>query len=1080
MGKQRTPSRGSIVNCHNYGVVTGAGIRTGGLVGFLKWAEADKCTNNEKVYGTSTVKSSGTADRRGTGGIAGHMEDCIVKNCVNNADITGEGSNIGGICGYSYGYDSRITRSINNGNIVGKNDSVGGISGYLYPDSNKINSVINNGVIKGETRWDTGGIVGKGKGYLYACFNNGTSITFADPSYNKPKFYGSFDAVTKSCLVGNVTIGDADAVDYYEQYTLTLDTLKTGKGACILREADPAAGWVQQLGVDDLPRLSDDPSEILNYSVFEGINGYHNHLSGATSCPDCGALPIEPPYDAEKGGYQISTVNHLYWFNVYGVDKNAVLTNDIVANENLSSPTKIWNPVGTSSKPFTGIFDGQGHTISGLYFSNDTVDYVGLFGVIGSGGSVSNIGVVDSSFNGNDYVGAIAGSNKGTISGCFSKAEINGTGNVGGIVGNGTTNVTNSFFLDTCVSASPYDSAFSKAIEKFTSGEVAYLLNGDQSRLVWGMKINGTNNTPTAYTEQNRVFSSGGYHNHTNDILNARYCSLCNEFLPIKPVLNDNGEYEIDSRNKLYWFAGYVNGTLANETKHSDAKAVLTANITVNSDLFDESGNLTPGTKVAWVPAGNYSEGFTGSFDGQGYTIKGLYQYDLSDYCGLFGKIENGGTVKNLGITDSYFYSPSAQSGVIAGTNNGTISGCYTYNVTPAGSTDNGIFAAGTGTAANSFTNASTAVVGAQKPADKFANGEVAYNLNEDPAVPVWGQLIDSDLLPVPATTTNRVYYAQGKYHNHTSTPCDICPTMPGKDTEGNYLISTEKDLLWLAYYINSGNSANAVLANDIAVSDSFVMTPVGTTANPFNGTFDGKCFAISGLNIISTAENVGLFGVIGTSGTVSNVAVTNSTISGGNNVGGIAGTNNGKISGCYTYGVTLTGTTADGIFAAGTGTAEHSFSDAATANGAQKTAAQFENGDVAYNLNTDPGNPVWGQLIDTDPLPVAATAANKVFYARGNYHNHYTGTVCPYCPNEPTNIGGVYQIYTAQNLLWFAEHVNSGNSAAKAVLCDNIEITSDISMVPVGTAANPFGGSFGGNGYTISGLTFADTASDN
>ena len=56
---------------------------------------------------------------------------------------------------------------------------------------------------------------------------------------------------------------------------------------------------------------------------------------------------------------------------------------------------------------YKGTFDGQGHTISGLYFNDVDASYVGLFG--GNCGTIKNVGVVDSYFCGSNYVGGVCG-----------------------------------------------------------------------------------------------------------------------------------------------------------------------------------------------------------------------------------------------------------------------------------------------------------------------------------------------------------------------------------------------------------------------------------------------------------------------------------------------------------------------------------------------------------------------------------------------------------------------------------------------------------------------------------------------
>ena len=123
-------------------------------------------------------------------------------------------------------------------------------------------------------------------------------------------------------------------------------------------------------------------------------------------------------YTAYKDWYAISSAEELYGFaaivNDGTTSANGVLTADIVVNENVlkadgtlnGRPTHSWTPIGTYSKNFNGKFDGQGHTISGVYFSNTNDDnypsggnYVGLFGYA-NGASCKTVGVVDSYIEG--------------------------------------------------------------------------------------------------------------------------------------------------------------------------------------------------------------------------------------------------------------------------------------------------------------------------------------------------------------------------------------------------------------------------------------------------------------------------------------------------------------------------------------------------------------------------------------------------------------------------------------------------------------------------------------------------------
>ncbi|MBM4029790.1 MAG: hypothetical protein FJ280_30985, partial [Planctomycetes bacterium] len=87
---------------------------------------------------------------------------------------------------------------------------------------------------------------------------------------------------------------------------------------------------------------------------------------------------------------------------------------------------------------FTGVLNGRGHTISHLTVRGK--DHVGLFGQVGSGGEVENLGVVAVNIAGSsDYVGGLVGENdSGTLTQCYSTGAVSGGRDVGGLVGANT------------------------------------------------------------------------------------------------------------------------------------------------------------------------------------------------------------------------------------------------------------------------------------------------------------------------------------------------------------------------------------------------------------------------------------------------------------------------------------------------------------------------------------------------------------------------------------------------------------------------------------------------------------------
>ena len=125
----------------------------------------------------------------------------------------------------------------------------------------------------------------------------------------------------------------------------------------------------------------------------------------------------------------------------YRVVNNVDLTGYVSPN---MTNTTGWLPIGpaSGSTGFTGVFDGNGHIISGLWINRTGTggDYVGLFGRIAIGGVVKNVGVVidEKGIKGSGAVGGLTGCVMGsTVSGCWvTGGPVSGTGDdVGGISG---------------------------------------------------------------------------------------------------------------------------------------------------------------------------------------------------------------------------------------------------------------------------------------------------------------------------------------------------------------------------------------------------------------------------------------------------------------------------------------------------------------------------------------------------------------------------------------------------------------------------------------------------------------------
>ena len=139
---------------------------------------------------------------------------------------------------------------------------------------------------------------------------------------------------------------------------------------------------------------------------------YHNHDKNTLYCDDCCDFILTKPTE-ESGWYLISKPGELAWFARLingGIDVNdhanakAKLTEDL----DFSAYTGYnWTPIGTEDNPFSGIFDGNSHMISGLKSSG--ADHAGLFGYA-DGASISKLIVNGCDFSGNKSAAVMCGS----------------------------------------------------------------------------------------------------------------------------------------------------------------------------------------------------------------------------------------------------------------------------------------------------------------------------------------------------------------------------------------------------------------------------------------------------------------------------------------------------------------------------------------------------------------------------------------------------------------------------------------------------------------------------------------------
>ena len=404
-----------------------------------------------------------------------------------------------------------------------------------------------------------GGIVGKTSvANIRNCLYAGTfrilgSSIYADPIVKK-------NSTDNSIRVYNCYYkGDCGLTSSTVATAVTTNGLASGQVTYLLNRNQSSDVWRQNIDIGE--KDSNPTLDSSHHIVFYNGNTYTNYCSVHSwkngICSVCDS--IEEPQLVDDY-YEIGNYGNLVWFQQYvdagNININARLTANIVANENLldssgnvqGTPKYNWTPIGrgysNSSDSYNGVFDGTGYSISGLY-SNGTENYCGFFGKMNKG-TIKNLSIVDSYFGKSScyYVGSFVGYGYrySNIENCYSNATIVGKYYCGGIAGiisdtvsdclyNGkiignyysnaiasdTNNIgtlINCYYNENCGLSSSRATAVTD--DQLSSGEVAYLLNGDQSDINWYQNIDRgeKDNVPTLNSEHYTVFkNSNGYSN---------------------------------------------------------------------------------------------------------------------------------------------------------------------------------------------------------------------------------------------------------------------------------------------------------------------------------------------------------------------------------------------------------------------------------------------------------------------------------------------------------------------------------------------------------------------------------------
>ncbi|OKY77374.1 MAG: putative membrane protein [Candidatus Methanohalarchaeum thermophilum] len=482
---------GNVVDSHSDGDVTGIGMDVGGLIGLN---EGD------------VSNSSSTGDVEGQGDYVGGLiggNEADVSNCSSTGDVNGSGDYVGGLIGWSDGgvsdsysdgevegvsevgglignlEDSNINSSYSTGNVIGNMGYVGGLVGYLEESTG--NSNINNSYSTGEvignetSEYGFGGLVGWSHGNINNSYATG-DVTGNDDVGGL--IGGNNGDVSNSYATGNVTgnseigglIGWSDGVvsdSYWDNQTTTqtegigiqdgtvnnvvglLTANMTGDSAKTNMSAFDFQNTWETVSISD-PDTTDD-----GYPILQVLNRGDQLLSQ-------GIMVFADGTGTKNDPYQIENLNQL------NQTRNNLTAHYELISDIDASDTSTWNggvgfdPIGDGPRDwdisFNGTFDGNGYTIANLTIDRSGGSFVGLFGLVGSGGTIKNIGIEDVTVHGKEWVGSVVGENYGTVNETYATGSVTGVfQDVGGLVG-WNDGVVNNSYATTNVTGPPESS----------------------------------------------------------------------------------------------------------------------------------------------------------------------------------------------------------------------------------------------------------------------------------------------------------------------------------------------------------------------------------------------------------------------------------------------------------------------------------------------------------------------------------------------------------------------------------------------------------------------------------------------
>ena len=729
----------------------------GGIVGRA-------CGEIQRCYATGDI--IGADNAREYGGIVGESFK-TVNACYSTGSLSALGSyanDFGGIVGNAY---DAVTNCYTTGDITGSLNNAGTLGSIVGCAMDRVTNCYATGSVKG---WRAiGGIAGQAYGDTYAhatisgCMALNTSVE-SNPFYPIGR-------------VAGITGQESVLNDNYAWDGMRVNGQKIPEG--------------QQSVENGADLTYDDPNGLSRQfeTIFGGNSAWTYAENGRPTLKNVGGtqssdLPV-----------WMTSQNTVY---IYTAADLAQLAADVNGGNNMSGKTVLlmndidlsayanWTPIGTftpnspqANYPFSGVFDGQGYSITGLKMSGNE-DSKGLFGYAYCE-AIRNVVIRNPEIEGKDQVGALVGyqaySNQGIKNCAVIGGKIQGRNHVGGLVGYMEESpiqncystcevVAMNFYaggivgdhrvvasIRNCYATGNISGTYSGGIVSVAQDvercvALGQTVTGTSSNRVtdsvrisdvyaWGgMKVNGYTVTGGAANNENGadlVYNSGALSKQFSEIFaNDDAWTYTENGLPILKVVKGEQSSELPSwmisdASTIYITTAQQLKQLADEVNAGDSKSGKTVLLMNDIDLsvypnWSPIGTLKPNTSQVSYP-------FSGVFDGQNHTISNLTcTSNTNGYAGLFGNFD--GTVQNLILRDVQITVEGQAAAVVCENYKGQVLNCAMIGGSVKGkSVAGGVVCYNRGTVENCYATGDVTSLSGGRIC--YAGGVVGYNYRE-------------------------------------------------------------------------------------------------------------------------------------------------------------------------------------------------------------------------------------------------------------------------------------------------------------------------------------------------------------